>query len=218
MPATNHLLDVDCLPGRALPQLLDAIKAAGFAGANVTYPLKQEIIPLLDAVAPEAAKVGAVNTVANRAGWSHHRLQFQSPRLVQQLRGSPRARQRAGFMQRSRAFSQREFLDFAGDGGRQWPEHDRLWRLVVRESRPAMLDDLGFGRLRIRLELDEGAGRLAPFRIRPRHHGDSQHGRMVVDGVFHFQGRDVLTARNDHVLRAIGDLHVAIGMHDGEIP
>src|SRR5262245_19993156 len=59
-----HLLDVDRLPGRSLPQLLDAIKAAGFAGANVTYPFKQAIIPLLDAVDPEAAQVGAVSTVA----------------------------------------------------------------------------------------------------------------------------------------------------------
>jgi len=59
-----HLLDVDRLPRRSLPQLLDAIKAAGFAGANVTYPFKQEIIPLLDAVDGEAAQVGAVNTVA----------------------------------------------------------------------------------------------------------------------------------------------------------
>src|SRR5215475_14634263 len=59
-----HLMDVDRLPGRSLPQLLDAIRAAGFAGANVTYPFKQAIIPLLDAVDPEAAQVGAVNTVA----------------------------------------------------------------------------------------------------------------------------------------------------------
>ena len=59
-----HLMDVDRMPGRQLPQLLDAIKVAGFAGANVTYPFKQEIIPLLDAVDPEAAQVGAVNTIA----------------------------------------------------------------------------------------------------------------------------------------------------------
>jgi shikimate dehydrogenase len=59
-----HLLDVDHLPGRRLPQLLKAIRTAGFAGANVTYPFKQEIIPLLDAVDPSAAQVGAVNTVA----------------------------------------------------------------------------------------------------------------------------------------------------------
>jgi shikimate dehydrogenase len=58
-----HLMDVDRLPGRRLPQLLDAIKTAGFVGANVTYPFKQEIMPLLDAVDPEAAQVGAVNTV-----------------------------------------------------------------------------------------------------------------------------------------------------------
>jgi shikimate dehydrogenase len=76
-----HLMDVDRMPGRQLPQLLDAIKVAGFAGANVTYPFKQDIIPLLDAVDAEAAQVGAVNTVAiapdgrttgfnfDRAGW-----------------------------------------------------------------------------------------------------------------------------------------------------
>src|SRR5580692_6135207 len=75
-----HLLDADRLPGR-LPQLFDAIKTAGFIGANVTFPFKQEIIPLLDAVDPGAAQVGAVNTVMfapdgrstgynfDRAGW-----------------------------------------------------------------------------------------------------------------------------------------------------
>ena len=59
-----HLIDVDRLRERRLPQLLDAIKAAGFAGANITYPFKQDILPLLDAVDPEAAQIGAINTVA----------------------------------------------------------------------------------------------------------------------------------------------------------
>jgi shikimate dehydrogenase len=59
-----HLIDADRLPGRRLPELLAAIKAAGFAGANITYPFKQDILPLLDAIDPEAAQVGAINTVA----------------------------------------------------------------------------------------------------------------------------------------------------------
>jgi len=58
-----HLIDVDRLPERRLPQLLDAIKTAGFAGTNITYPFKQEILPLLDAVDPEASQIGAVNTI-----------------------------------------------------------------------------------------------------------------------------------------------------------
>jgi len=58
-----HLMDVDRLPGRRLPQLLDAMKMLGFTGANVTYPFKQEILPLLDKVDLEAAQVGAINTV-----------------------------------------------------------------------------------------------------------------------------------------------------------
>ena len=76
-----HLLDADILRGRRLPQLFDAIKTAGFIGANVTYPFKQEIMPLLDAIDPSAEQVGAVNTVViapdsrstgynfDRAGW-----------------------------------------------------------------------------------------------------------------------------------------------------
>ncbi len=58
-----HLMDVDRLPGRTLAGLLDAVKTAGFAGVNVTFPFKQDIIPLLDALSPEAGRIGAVNTV-----------------------------------------------------------------------------------------------------------------------------------------------------------
>jgi shikimate dehydrogenase len=58
-----HLIDVDRLSCRQLPRLLDATKAVGFAGANITYPFKQKMLSLLDTVDPEAAQVGAVNTV-----------------------------------------------------------------------------------------------------------------------------------------------------------
>ncbi|MSP01949.1 MAG: shikimate dehydrogenase [Acetobacteraceae bacterium] len=58
-----HLMDVDHLPGRTLRGLLDAVKTAGFLGVNVTFPFKQEIIPMLDALSPEARQIGAVNTV-----------------------------------------------------------------------------------------------------------------------------------------------------------
>jgi shikimate dehydrogenase len=59
-----HLMDVDRLRERRLATLLDAIKVAGFVGANITYPFKQDVIALLDAVDQEAAQTGAVNTVA----------------------------------------------------------------------------------------------------------------------------------------------------------
>ncbi|MGE0734500.1 MAG: shikimate dehydrogenase [Alphaproteobacteria bacterium] len=58
-----HLMDLDLLPGRSLRELLDAARAAGFAGVNVTYPCKEAVIPLLDAVSDEARQIGAVNTV-----------------------------------------------------------------------------------------------------------------------------------------------------------
>ena len=78
-----HLMDVGRLPGRQLAQLLDALKTAGFAGTNITYPFKQDVIPLLDTMDPEAEQTGAVNTVViaangrttgynfDRRGWRH---------------------------------------------------------------------------------------------------------------------------------------------------
>ena len=47
---------------------LDAVEAAGYSGVNVTYPYKQAVIGHLDELSPDAARVGAVNTVKFREG------------------------------------------------------------------------------------------------------------------------------------------------------
>ncbi|MGE4482266.1 shikimate dehydrogenase [Acidocella sp.] len=51
-----------------LPKLVNDIEAAGYAGVNVTHPCKQEIIPLLHELSPDAKALGAVNTVLFRDG------------------------------------------------------------------------------------------------------------------------------------------------------
>jgi shikimate dehydrogenase len=47
----------------ALPTLIEAARLMRFAGLNITYPCKQQVMPLLDAVSDEAKAIGAVNTV-----------------------------------------------------------------------------------------------------------------------------------------------------------
>jgi shikimate dehydrogenase len=47
----------------AVGDVIAAARLTGFAGVNVTHPCKQTVIEHLDAVAPEAAALGAVNTV-----------------------------------------------------------------------------------------------------------------------------------------------------------
>jgi shikimate dehydrogenase len=44
------------------------VRRLGFAGVNVTFPYKEAILPLLDAIDPDAAPIGAVNTVVVRDG------------------------------------------------------------------------------------------------------------------------------------------------------
>jgi shikimate dehydrogenase len=46
--------------------LLEGVRRLGFAGINVTFPYKEAVIALLDELSPDAAKIGAVNTVIVR--------------------------------------------------------------------------------------------------------------------------------------------------------
>lgn len=62
---------IDTAKIASTPQIDEILRAAaicGFAGLNVTYPFKQTIIPFLDALDEDAARVGAVNTVVFRDG------------------------------------------------------------------------------------------------------------------------------------------------------
>jgi shikimate dehydrogenase len=54
-----------------LANLLTAAQHMGFSGLNITYPCKQAVIPMLDAIDPDAAAIGAVNTVVFKNGKSY---------------------------------------------------------------------------------------------------------------------------------------------------
>ena len=51
-----------------LAQAVAGLRGLQVPGVSVTIPLKEEIIPLLDELEPQAARIGAVNTVVNRGG------------------------------------------------------------------------------------------------------------------------------------------------------
>ena len=61
-------LEILGLDAGALPDILAAAQRFGFAGLNITHPCKQSVIPLLDELSPDAAALGAVNTVVLRNG------------------------------------------------------------------------------------------------------------------------------------------------------
>jgi shikimate dehydrogenase len=64
------LIDLEALglDASALPEILMAAQRLGFAGLNITHPCKQAVIPLLDDLSPDAAALGAVNTVVLKDG------------------------------------------------------------------------------------------------------------------------------------------------------
>ena len=54
-----------------VPAAVRALRALGVAGANVTIPHKQAVIPSLDRLDQAAERIGAVNCIANRDGVLH---------------------------------------------------------------------------------------------------------------------------------------------------
>lgn len=60
-------LDLDVLR-RPVADVLAAARLTGFDGLNVTHPAKQAVLPHLDELSPEAAALGAVNTVVFDGG------------------------------------------------------------------------------------------------------------------------------------------------------
>lgn len=64
-----RLFDTELInPLMTLKEILSGAEISGFAGLNITYPYKVEIIGYLDELSDAAATVGAVNTVVLRDG------------------------------------------------------------------------------------------------------------------------------------------------------
>src|SRR5215831_4691945 len=78
-------------------------------------------------------------------------------------------------------------------------------------------DVLGRG-LHARLGYHKGFGHLSPALVRDSDHGDFLHGGMSVNGVFHLDGRNVLTAADDDVLFAIAQLYIPVRVHHRQVP
>ncbi|GAA3756593.1 shikimate dehydrogenase [Salinactinospora qingdaonensis] len=56
------------LPPESVGDLVQAARHLGFDGLNITHPCKQLVLPALDGLSPEAAAIGAVNTVVFDGG------------------------------------------------------------------------------------------------------------------------------------------------------
>ncbi|AUX79192.1 MULTISPECIES: shikimate dehydrogenase [Sinorhizobium] len=65
-----ELIDLQALGATEddLPRLIAEAEARGLAGLNITHPCKQAVIVHLDELAPDARRLGAVNTVVLKGG------------------------------------------------------------------------------------------------------------------------------------------------------
>ncbi len=71
----RHGIDAAYVPLAVAPETLEqavrGLPALGFAGANVTIPHKEAVLPFLDRIDPAAERIGAVNTIVIKDGRLH---------------------------------------------------------------------------------------------------------------------------------------------------
>jgi shikimate dehydrogenase len=68
-----------------LPDRVAALRGAEFLGANVTLPHKQAVLPLLDTLEQQAARIGAVNTIYKSADGALVGANTDAPALLGEL-------------------------------------------------------------------------------------------------------------------------------------
>jgi shikimate dehydrogenase len=68
LSAHYRLIEVAGADRDKLRAMLDGVRLLGFSGVNVTFPYKEAVVPLIDALSPEAAAIGTVNTVVASGG------------------------------------------------------------------------------------------------------------------------------------------------------
>lgn len=56
------------LPRASFPSQFQDLKNSDYTGVNITIPYKEDVIPLLDELSPQAKYIGAVNTVVFKNG------------------------------------------------------------------------------------------------------------------------------------------------------
>ena len=68
LTAQYRLIDVAGADEAKLRAMLEGVRLLGFSGVNVTFPYKETVAPLLDALSSSAAAIGSANTVVVRDG------------------------------------------------------------------------------------------------------------------------------------------------------
>lgn len=70
IPLTYRPVDFTALdlPDSDLPRMIHLLRGMGYSGSNVTFPFKQQVLPLCDSLSAEAQALGAVNTLVFRDG------------------------------------------------------------------------------------------------------------------------------------------------------
>jgi shikimate dehydrogenase len=65
-----ELFDLDVIAGGvdALPDILARVRAENYLGVNITYPVKQTVLSLLDSYSDDARALGACNTLVFQGG------------------------------------------------------------------------------------------------------------------------------------------------------
>ncbi len=202
------------VPKPDLAVMLRALLLAGVEGLNVTVPLKEAVIPLLDRIDPTAQAIGAVNTIVIRRGrtigYNTDGIGFTKAlrELGWRPGGSPTVVLGAGGAARAVVWElSRRPRAVVMIANRDVPRAQRLARWLTRRRPRVSVQAMSFSRVQLeRAELLINAtsvGMQTNDRL-PLNLSRLQRGTLVYDLVYHRQTRLVQEARRQGCVAANG--------------
>ncbi|GER44132.1 carbamoyl-phosphate synthase large chain [Striga asiatica] len=115
---------------------------------------------------------------------------------------------------------QHKLLNLTRARFRQFPEHNRLWRHIMRQSFPTKIHQLPHAHLRLTPfpHLHERAQTLSPMLVRSPHHRHLIHRRVPVNHPLHLHRAHILPSRDHHILPPVLHLDIPVRMLHPQIP
>ena len=201
-------------PPASLRPILKALALAGVDGLNVTVPLKEAVIPLLDRVEMRARAIGAVNTIVirGRRTTGHNTDGAGLLQALRELGWRPRAGEAvllgAGGASRAAAWELSRIRGLRLTIANRRPERARGLAQWLRRQRPgARVEAVPLRRAPVRtaqLLINATTLGMKPSDPLPIDPSKLQRGAVVYDLVYHRQTRLVNAARRRGCVAANG--------------
>jgi shikimate dehydrogenase len=199
------------VPPELFSETVRALAAAGFRGANVTIPHKQEALGLADRPTPRASAIGAANTLVFEDG-EIHADNTDAPALIAALPFPPAGQTAlvlgAGGSARAAVWG---LIDAGAREVRVWNRTPERARVLCAELGGSPVETIDAAGLLVNCTARGLAGSDGFFKQFPIAADDLGRYKCVIDFVYRTSDTELVRAARDSSIRVVDGLELLVG-------